>query len=504
MKYYCTVFFLLLPFLCFSQIRFQLDGVVNKKIPFNDNLKEGSKVKLVSIDKVPNYTYLKATVIFNEKYDSFDIGYIDKVSFTPTNIKDFWQIQSLKSGVFNNIVKNGLQYTLRKELEEESQDFINYTESNNMLFKDSYLESYLYALIHKIYPTRLEDGRLGILNVRILKDTEPNAFIFANGTMFISTGLLSTINSEEELIGIVAHEIAHFVLDHSLININAAQQRKNRSEFWSAFVTGIAAAADIYASVKNEYYTAGSITMATAILSYSFASKLTERMGMKYSREQENEADKCAADLMKFINVDHTALSAALLKIRNYNILNGNNFAISGEGTHPAIIDRVNNIGKPIKTFEDAAYDKTISFVNTYNAVIEMYFNRFESCSILVTRNINAGVAIEDDYLLLAMSTIFMSNDVKSNNLALSYILKAKELNVYPSINIHKQESIVLIRLKRLFDAKAALNKYISSLDIEKTKLSNVMNEREWSYLNKYINNEKEWATKMIYKIDKM
>jgi len=506
-----TVIFLivLIPFLTKAQITLELNGSVNKKFSFllgNTSLTiaEGTSVTLKSIANVTGTS--EVHIFDNDKNMLFStsISDLSRISFNPINIKQFWQKQALDHDVYKNITKNGIQYKLRKELEEEAIDYISYTANNNLIFKDSYLESYLYAIAYKIYPTRIEDGRPGILNVKILKSTTPNAFIFPNGTMFLSTGLLSTINSEEELIGIMAHEISHFVLDHSIVNINKAEQRRKRAEFWAAFATGVAAVADVYTAANNEYYAPGTITMGTAILAYSIASEFNERMGLEYSREQEMEADKCAANLMKYINVDPTALSSALLKIKDYSILNGNYLALTGTGTHPAIDFRIHNIGKPTEDFNSSDYDKTISFVNSFNAIVQLNNHHLQSCSDLVNRNIKADIATEDDYILLAMVTTFMFDNKEKNNEALSYINKAKTLDIFPSINIHKQEAIILIRLEKYDDAKIVLNKYLNSLKSEQAKLEYINNTREWSYANNFIFNEKEWTVKMINKVDKM
>ena len=58
--------------------------------------------------------------------------------------------------------------------------------------------------------------------------------------------------------------------------------------------------------------------------------------------------------------------------------------------------------------YYNIGYDKTISFVNSFNAIIELNNHHLESCANLVNRNIKANVATEDDYVLLAMITTFM------------------------------------------------------------------------------------------------
>ena len=395
----------------------------------------------------------------------------------------------IQNSAFENILKNGLQYKLRKDLEEDAIEYIDYMDENNLTFEDSYLESYIYSLVFRIYPNKLDDGRPGILNVKIIKDLSPNAGIYSNGTMIITTGLLSTINSEEELIGVLAHEVAHFVLDHAVINVNKSEKRKKRAEFWAAFATGVAVAADAYVSSnnnKNYRYTPGTIAISTAVLSYSVASLVNERMGLKFSREQEMDADKCAVELMKYLDVDETALASALNKIKQYCIVTGNYLALTGKGTHPAIEDRIKQIGD-LKEFMDINYDKTISFVNSINSKYELRNQHFLTTAQLVKRNIEANVATEEDYLLMAMTNLYMYDTPKKNNEALNYINKAKNLNVFPIAEIYKQEAIVLIRLDKLKDAKNSLLLYLEEL--EKLDIKN---------------KEYEWTKKMIDKVEKL
>jgi len=500
MKKQIVLLLIALPFALNAQLTFELKGVIDKKI--SSSLIEGKNIELKTIEK-DEYGYYKAKIFYSDIEEAVDLKQLDRITFKPTNLREFWQLQGVKGEVYQNITKSGLQYKLRKELEDEALEYINYVDNNNLSFDDSYLQSYLYSLIYKIYPDRLNDGRPGILNIHIIKDLSPNAYIFPNGSLFITTGLLSTINSEEELIGVLAHEVSHFVLDHSIININKATARQKRAEFWAAFATGVAAAADIYAASNNQYYTPGALTMGTAILAYSIAESVNQRFGLQYSREQEMEADKCAIDLMKYIKVNPTALSSALAKIKDYCIITGNYLALTGEGSHPAIDERIKAIGQPL-VFKDTKYDKKISFINTFNAVLEFNNQHFATCKMLAERNILANVATEEDYLMLAMVTIYMYDNEEKNIEALRLINTAEQISVYPTINQPKQKAVVLIRLQKNDEAKSSLIKYREMLDKENSKLDKINNQREWSLIKNYLNNEYEWTQKMINKVSKL
>jgi len=501
MKKLILLLLLVSPFFLKAQLPIETKGVVNKKI--SRNLPVGTSVELNALLKDDSGKSYKAFLRADKVAETVNLDELDNITFEYSNSREFWQVQAAKRLVFDNLLKNGLQYKLRQELEDDALEYMNKIKNNNLIFEDSYLESYLYTLVYKIYPDRLKDERPGVVNVHIIKDLDPNAFIFSNGTLFISTGLLSIINSEEELIGVLSHEIAHFVLDHSVININKAVQRQKRAEFWSAVATGLAAAGEAYLASTNSYYNPGAITMNSAILSSSIAESINERLGLKYSREQELEADKCAVDLMRYLKIDPSALSSALTKIKSYCIQTGNFMALTDEGTHPSLIKRIEAIGK-VGEYNNPNYDKMISFVNSFNAISEFSNQHFTTCIDLAYRNVQSNVATEEDYILLAMATMSLYNTDKKNKEALGFINKAKLLNVYPTINLSKQESIVLLRLGKKEDAKNSLIEYRKLLENEKLKLEKNNNPMEWSYINNFINDEYEWTLKMTNKVINM
>lgn len=118
-----------------------------------------------------------------------EINYVARLKsfkYQINNLTDFWQDQCIKNDVYENLFKKGPQYDLRQDLEIESLNYLEKLRTNNLLFEDSYLENYLYSLVYKIYPGTINDGRPGIVSVKIEQDTNPNAYICPNGTMLIT------------------------------------------------------------------------------------------------------------------------------------------------------------------------------------------------------------------------------------------------------------------------------------------------------------------------------
>lgn len=472
-------------------IEIQISGIVSKDIP--SVAMAGEAVKLIGIleEKKSSFS-LVANV--NGVNKTFPTKYIDRIDLKYTNPREFWVYKMLNFNL--DYFTNEMQYDLRKEVADESLEYQRNVHDYNWAFEDDYLESYLHQLLYKLYPKKIDSRRHEQLKATIIKDHNPNAYIFSNGALYITTGMLSSINSEEELIAILAHEVAHYVLDHSIYNINQKVKREKRAEFWSGLATAIAATADVYLATQNEYHVPGALTLGTAVAASSIASSVTERLGVQYSREQEFLADECAVEILKLLRYEPTSLGVALSKMKNYCIINGNYTALFASGSHPSLndrIDKIKGVNKQISTSIDKNYDKRMSLVNTFNAQLQYQVNNFENCVTLVERNINAAVATEKDYLLLAKSKLRLFDTEKENNEALNALLKASTINVDAPLEIPKQKAIVLKRLGRKEEAIKALDEYIA-------QIKTIYESDEWLEYRSFLLDEAGWAKKMKLK----
>ncbi|MBD3184353.1 M48 family metalloprotease [Candidatus Poribacteria bacterium] len=396
-------------------------------------------------------------------------------------------MQLVKSGLYEGLEKKGYQFELRNELNEESVEYLSEITKNGIWFEDAYLEDFIQTILYKIHPQTLSDKRPGNLDIRIMQANSPNAFCLPSGSIVINTGLISVLDSEEELAAVLAHEVAHFLLDHHIININEQITREKRAAFWAAVATISASLVDAYLASQNEYYSPGALTISTAILANTLAYYVTERLGAKYSRAQEMEADHAATLILEYIGYNPIALSSALSKIEDYAESVGDYYSLSNEGTHPAVKIRINSIG-PLEDneFNDPKYHILVSSVNTHNAWIEYYSRHYSRCDQLVQQNIDAGIAMEEDYLLKAMVTRVLYDTPEQTEEAHGYIQMAKEIGVIELPEISKQEGITLLRLNRNAEAIDAFEKYLDYL-------SNTEKDT-------YIEKEEEWTKKMIYK----
>jgi len=107
---------------------------------------------------------------------------------------------------------------------------------------------------------------------RILKEDGPNAFSIPGGYIYVTYDLFDYIQSDDELAGILAHEIAHVIHNHAL------KQTKDNTKF--TLLTILA----ILLTREPDVGVLGKLTTITFL--------------NQYSREYEEEADLTALDLL--------------------------------------------------------------------------------------------------------------------------------------------------------------------------------------------------------------
>lgn len=335
---------------------------------------------------------------------------------------------------------------MRSEMETDALEYISKVKGYNMELKDPFLENYIYSLVAKIAPVDIIDGRPGNVNILLVDDPSTNAGMYPNGTLVIHSGLLACLNTEDELVAILGHEIAHFILDHSVQNINKVIARKKRAEFWAAVATGVTAVAEGVAATQNRYYIPGAATLGVAALSTAIASEVIDHLGMKYNHEQEYEADNMAVEVLKILGYDPNALATALHKLQAVQIKDRVQSMYFQSYSHPALVERIQKAGTP-QDRHDAQFEKMISFAVTSAARMKFEDRRFRQVLPLVSQNISNHVGTAEDYIFKANCMMSLYDSAESNSEILQLIEVAKQLEP-TNINIYKTEILAFLRTK--------------------------------------------------------
>ena len=141
----------------------------------------------------------------------------------------------------------------------------------------------------------------------VVNMSEPNAFALPGGHIYVSRGLLALTSSEEELVNVIAHEIAHVSARHSAER--EVQEKAARIFSILGIFAGIAAGDSGAAA-------------AAGMLGQSWMSA--------YSRDQETEADRLGQSLSMRAGWDPTGMYDFLHKLENWTTVGDGNIARGG------------------------------------------------------------------------------------------------------------------------------------------------------------------------------
>lgn len=434
------------------------------------------------------------TATQNEKQYKIPVRDIPReITLHPTEdiLQNYWFAKNLQS--LRTIDEIPDLFKTRADIESDANDYVNALAHAGLIYDDPFLESYLYSLINKIIPNKRADGFPYEVKVVIVKDDSMNACVFPNGMMLINTGLLAELHNEGELYAALCHEMAHFVANHTLVNIRKLEKAQARSEFLAALATAAAAATEIH-TARYGYYYGGTLTASTALLSYAVASDILSRMGVIYSLEQEQEADQMAVDALRYLGYDSSAAASLFQRMTDAYNKEGNWSAYYLSGNHPSLKSRIEYTGKPNNKI-DHDFERKISFAVTEAAITKFNNGRFSQALKLANQNIDNRVGTDDDYLIKALSELYLFDDNAHNKDILSSIQKAKVLNPN-NPNIIRTEIIASLRCNDNKNAYALLNVYLDKL---REAIANVKNEDSLHLA--FLQKENEWARKMLIKV---
>ncbi len=196
------------------------------------------------------------------------------------------------------------------------------------LTQDPQLAAYVEALGQRL---AAQSPRTNVdYHFYVVEMVEPNAFALPGGFVYVSRGLLTLTNSEDELAGVMGHEIGHVAARHSVKRLSAAAP--------FAIVGGITGA--VTGIVSDQLSSA-----VTGITSFAGGIVLSP-----YSRDQEREADTVGIDIAGRAGWDPAALSSFLYTLeREEELQQGAPRKPSFFDSHPATPERVEDTAKHAK-----------------------------------------------------------------------------------------------------------------------------------------------------------
>jgi predicted Zn-dependent protease len=206
----------------------------------------------------------------------------------------------------------------------------------------------------------------------VINDDIYNAFATPAGHIFVYTGLLNAMQEEEELAGIMGHEIAHVYSRH------ISQKIERSKKISMATLAGVAAG--VLMGLGGAGEAAGAVTMG------SMAAGQTAELA--YSRENEMQADQLGVEFLAKAKYNAGGLLEILKKIRSKSWF-GSDQVPTYLMTHPAVEDRIafitswiesyNEKSKPIPLVKPDAFTRVHTRVETRYVEEQVALSSLES-----------------------------------------------------------------------------------------------------------------------------
>jgi len=204
-----------------------------------------------------------------------------------------------------------------KEEEEMSREFMKVVLARFPLIKDPVIVNYVNDIGQKI--VAVLPPQPFTYHFYVIKEKSYNAFASPAGHIFINHGLIEAMENEEELAGVISHEIAHVSCRH------ISQKIERSKKIGMATLAGIAASVLLGSAGAGE--AASAVTVGSMAAGQSVA--------LAYSRDDEAQADQVGLEYLNRAGYSAKGLLKVLQKMRSQRWFGPNQIPTYLQ-THPA------------------------------------------------------------------------------------------------------------------------------------------------------------------------
>ena len=218
--------------------------------------------------------------------------------------------------------EQSISITPQQEIQLGLQSFDQMAAQHGGLYPDERLQAYVDMVGNKLVQSSLARETPYEYDFHLLADNQTiNAFALPGGQCFITFALLSKLENEDQLAGVMGHEIGHVLGRHSA-------ERIANQEFWNPVAQG--------AQVGME---AGKMAQAVG-----------QMVNMKYGREDELESDYLGVKFMIDAGYNPEEMIGVMEILREAA---GPNRVPEFQSTHPDPENRIERIKEAIEYFRN-------------------------------------------------------------------------------------------------------------------------------------------------------
>ncbi len=228
---------------------------------------------------------------------------------------------------------------------------------NAALIKDPWLQQSLEQIVWQINAVAGLNAPMGLV---IINDKQINAFAVPSGLIGINVGLLDKAKSLDEIVSVVAHEIAHVSQRH--------YQHRNDEKTKQLLMQAGGLLAGVSASKVGDGDAAAAVMLGSQAMSANAAAS--------YSRGQEREADRIGMQIMNQAGYDVNAMPSFFATLDQQNPVKSNTLIPSFILSHPLTADRISEARARVATYKRDSQANMAS--NRYQSIQQQRAQLFE------------------------------------------------------------------------------------------------------------------------------
>ncbi len=210
------------------------------------------------------------------------------------------------------------------------------------LYDDPLLEDYLNTVASRLEPEGLAAQDHIAVSVKVLEDPSLNAFAFPHGTIYVHTGLIARLENEDQIAGVLAHEMTH-VENRHMLRYRRSMRNRQIGFMIAAIAGSVWAASEAGHEVREGHYGKAARIGQVADILLGLGLQLAFIAAINgYGRDLEREADEGAFEKMGMYGYNPAQMENVYALLMDDHG-DGTKLETFFFGSHPQLKERIDN-----------------------------------------------------------------------------------------------------------------------------------------------------------------
>lgn len=275
-----------------------------------------------------------------------------KIVLTMTTLVGF-NVAQATEGVTQGFATNNTNFAMQLPNMQNSDGLIDKQQSQQVgewalrqingsapLLKDPWLQYNLEQIVWQINAVARADAPMALV---VINDPQINAFAVPAGLIGLNVGLIHKSNTIDEMVSVIAHEIAHVSQRH--------YQHRNDEKTKQLLMQLGGMAAGIVAAKAGDGNAGAAVMMGSQAMAANTAAQ--------FSRDQEREADRLGMQIMAQAGYDVNAMPSFFATLDQQHPVKQNAFIPSFIMSHPLTAERLSEARARASAYNQAQTSAT-------------------------------------------------------------------------------------------------------------------------------------------------